>query len=377
MMNLLAMARKLGLMKRDFAYEQYVTKDQFNIIKDVSTGRFDFQDEKRFKQLEKLKSKIRLAMEQPKKLSKERRRRTTTITRIIWDKNTVPNLKARYKQLVLKMKEVLTPNNKLRVLWDFYILLLVFYDLIIIPLQLAFDIPFIHYLFALDIIVDASFLIDILLNFNTGYYSKGLLVMDRKKIAWHYCKRWLWIDSLTVFPFRYIWDRDENYDDVTGPADFEFIRRGGFGRIIRIVRLLRVFKLKKNFLKLESYIDFSATMTGIFGFLKLCVIILLIAHWLACIWHLVAVIALEDHPETWLTQSNLVDSSWIDRYVGSIYWAIMTMTTVGYGDVSPITRNEKIVAVLAMLVASGVFAYTMNRINVILAGLDTTSEQYK
>lgn len=46
----------------------------------------------------------------------------------------------------------------------------------------------------------------------------------------------------------------------------------------------------------------------------------------------------------------------------SLYWAVTTMTTVGYGDILPTNNNERIVCMLAMFIASGVFAYTMNKI---------------
>ena len=36
------------------------------------------------------------------------------------------------------------------------------------------------------------------------------------------------------------------------------------------------------------------------------------------------------------------------------------MITVGYGDIVPVSDNEKIYAIFAMLLACGVFAYTMN-----------------
>ena len=36
------------------------------------------------------------------------------------------------------------------------------------------------------------------------------------------------------------------------------------------------------------------------------------------------------------------------------------MITVGYGDIVPVNNNEKIYSIFAMLVACGVFAYTMN-----------------
>jgi len=186
MMNLLSVARKLGLLKKDFAFGHYISKEQFNIIKDRSTGKFDFQDQKRIKQLERLKSKVLFTMEEPKKHAlKDRRRRTT----FLLNKETLTSMKDSYNNLIHKLKKVITPNNKIRILWDFYILLITFYDLFLLPLHLCFDVSFVSDLLAFDIIVNISFFLDILVNFNTGYYSKGLLIMDRKRIAWHYGKK--------------------------------------------------------------------------------------------------------------------------------------------------------------------------------------------
>lgn len=43
------------------------------------------------------------------------------------------------------------------------------------------------------------------------------------------------------------------------------------------------------------------------------------------------------------------------------------MITVGYGDIVPININEKIFGMFTMLLACGVFAYTMNTIATVLS----------
>ena len=48
------------------------------------------------------------------------------------------------------------------------------------------------------------------------------------------------------------------------------------------------------------------------------------------------------------------------------------MTTVGYGDIVPITSQEQIFSILAMIFACGVFAYTIGSIGNLIATANYT-----
>ena len=43
------------------------------------------------------------------------------------------------------------------------------------------------------------------------------------------------------------------------------------------------------------------------------------------------------------------------------------MTTVGYGDIIPITKTEKIYSMMSMLIGCGVFAYVIGSIGTVLS----------
>jgi voltage-gated potassium channel len=45
-----------------------------------------------------------------------------------------------------------------------------------------------------------------------------------------------------------------------------------------------------------------------------------------------------------------------DNIPDSIYWAIVTITTVGYGDISPVTSTGKLIASVIMLIGYGIIA---------------------
>ena len=44
--------------------------------------------------------------------------------------------------------------------------------------------------------------------------------------------------------------------------------------------------------------------------------------------------------ESWITVKRLENSSILKRYNYSLYWAIITMATIGYGDVTPVNDYE-------------------------------------
>lgn len=46
----------------------------------------------------------------------------------------------------------------------------------------------------------------------------------------------------------------------------------------------------------------------------------------------------------------------INTFLDSLWWSVSTITTVGYGDVVPITNSGKILGLLTMIFGAGIFA---------------------
>ncbi len=141
------------------------------------------------------------------------------------------------------------------------------------------------------------------------------------------------------------------------------------------MRLLRVFKLRKLIYQLEEYV-LSDAISALISFLKVIVVILLIAHWIACLFFYIGSVELYSYPVCWLTLANMQDAPTYDKYIISLYWAFTTMTTVGYGDVAPYTMNEKIYAIFSMLIACGVFAYVVGSIETIARRSNTMASVF-
>lgn len=89
-------------------------------------------------------------------------------------------------------------------------------------------------------------------------------------------------------------------------------------------------------------------------------LVLGITHLFACLFYFMAeyhfysdfvalpdgdpALAADAEDEAWfqLTPAELRGWSTYERYVRSLYWSVTTLTTVGYGDFSPVTVGEQI-----------------------------------
>lgn len=89
--------------------------------------------------------------------------------------------------------------------------------------------------------------------------------------------------------------------------------------------------------------------------------IIIVAHFIACAWHKLALFEISNGmPLDTIWIGDEIHSDIFSRYVLSFYWTIITMITVGYGDISPISRDEKIFVIAITIVSSVIFAYNMN-----------------
>ena len=56
-----------------------------------------------------------------------------------------------------------------------------------------------------------------------------------------------------------------------------------------------------------------------------------------------------------------------------MYWSIVTMITVGYGDIVPTLNSTRLYSIFIMMMTSGFFGFIMNKIAFIFQEI----EQYK
>uniref|UniRef100_A0A8C3A2S7 Voltage-gated delayed rectifier potassium channel KCNH4 n=1 Tax=Cyclopterus lumpus TaxID=8103 RepID=A0A8C3A2S7_CYCLU len=290
------------------------------------------------------------------------------IQNMFGDKPPIPEYKV---AAIQKSRFILLHYGTFKAGWDWLILLATFYVAVTVPYNVCFAVvggrddasstasrspPSVS-----DILVEILFILDILLNFRTTFVStSGQVVYDARSICVHYVTTWLFVDLIAALPFDLL---------------YAFNISVYFGvHLLKTVRLLRLLRLLQ---KLERYSQYSAVVLTL-----LMSMFALLAHWMACVWYFIGRKEIES-PGSW-------DIGWLHElakrlgtpyflfgvlgggpsmrssYVTSLYFALSSLTSVGFGNVSANTDSEKIFSICTMLIGALMHAVVFGNVTAII-----------
>ena len=154
----------------------------------------------------------------------------------------------------------------------------------------------------IDIAICAFFLIEFVIRFSKAESKLKFM-------------RWGWIDLISSIPMVNV------------------LRLGRLFRLVRLIRILKAFRSTKIFI---NHI-FESKAQGTFTSAAILAILLII-------FSSIAILQVENTPD-----GN------INTAEDAIWWAYVTITTVGYGDLYPTTTEGRIIAAFLMTAGVGLF----------------------
>jgi CRP-like cAMP-binding protein len=242
------------------------------------------------------------------------------------------------------------PDSAHRIVWDMCMMGLIMYYAIATPVRIGFDIEPSE---VTENILTVLFFFDIVLNFFTGVYDKGVEVKNKTLIAKDYVKFWFWVDLVASFPFDVITSGTKG----AGGA----VKVTKLFKIMRILKLLRLLKLGPILKRVKETLFGSSpnvlmvikTISGLF----------FTWHWCACCYWFIVDYEWETEfknraagapgfnlwlPEAWLVDRELGQATIEDKYMHAFFWGVCVTTGIGW-DVEPFTSLEVVFTTLMII----------------------------
>lgn len=136
-------------------------------------------------------------------------------------------------------------------------------------------------------------------------------------------------------------------------------------QLLRLLKLFRVAQL------LSEWRQHHIKRTHVLRLVLFVYWLALTAHWIACGW-----IALGGPRGFGATEATTSAAAGGSPYLESLYWCITTLTTVGYGDITPTGGFQRIYTMGVMVLGVATWGFIIGNVAAILANIDPAKTHY-
>ena len=220
--------------------------------------------------------------------------------------------------------------------WSVFVVLVATVASFTIPMHLLFGAPSETFFVFREIILAGVFGLDVIISLKRIKTQHSAQLFELNILRSFY-KKWLIPDALAAIPFALF---------LANPF-FEFLHLLKLIKVIYLAYMLsRIYIRFNNAIVLMQFVYWLS----------------LLSHWLSC---------------GWLYIRGIVETATVSDYISALYWTVATLTTVGYGDITPESDLERIYAVVTMILGYSLIGYLIGSIAGILTKKNPSQEKYQ
>ena len=254
------------------------------------------------------------------------------------------------------------PKSYFKYLWDFFIMIIIIFSIFIIPLNVCFQIKD-----SSSVFIDVIFGIDLFLNFFMVHYDlEENLITNHKKIIINYLTSWFLIDFISFIPFNSL-----NYFDMLS-LDSNYLC------LLRLVKYFKIYNCSNFYCtkiiqrifcfnkKIKSFFkNFSFYHKRSINLLNNIFRIIIILHILTCVW---IYFGLLDLGENWFLTLPIQTLDNKSLYLSSLYFNFVSIFTVGYGDILPVSFSERLYLIFLLVLSLAINTYAVSFLENLVEG---------
>ena len=214
------------------------------------------------------------------------------------------------------------------------------------------------------IVIDVVYILDVILNFFRAYHNFYENLISRNKLIFlHYLKTWFLLDFIQAIPFFSIIQFIEKFyeEQSKNPPFGHYIinQKLYILLIIKLIKIYKMFNQNSTIFYFSEILLRSEILDDHGGFIIVFFIIIFILNLTTCLF---IFIGINSFPG-WIIELNIQDESYLNIYLTSVYFVIVTITTVGYGDITGKTFLEIIFQICLLIIGTISYSFTISFIS--------------
>ncbi|XP_070576618.1 cyclic nucleotide-gated channel rod photoreceptor subunit alpha-like isoform X2 [Ptychodera flava] len=272
---------------------------------------------------------------------------------------------------------VINPEGEFLFYWMGLVTVAVGYNLWMIILRIAYremreDTLYRRLFSTADFICDVIYILDIFFNFRIAYLEDGILVRDPVKLSANYKKKSsLKTDVLAMLPLGTIVQVFGGATDMICSSSWDFSTDSAFIPILRLPRLLKWYTMSTFFQITDSRTSNPNRLRA----LKLSLYLAVVIHWIACFYYMMSE-AEGFGTNEWVYPNSTEDQNFLSKYVRSLYWSTVTLTTIG-GMPGPVTNIEYIFTGITFLIGVFLFAAVVGNVGDVISNMNAARQEFQ